>query len=59
MMDQYGDEGEEGMDGMGMEIEVTEAEKEVIDRLVSMGFDRNVVIQTYFACDKNEELTVN
>lgn len=42
-----------------MQIEVTEAERDSIDRLVSMGFEREVVIQSYFACDKNEELTAN
>lgn len=58
-MDQLGDDGEGG-DGMGgVEMQVTEAERDAIERLVSMGFDRDVVIQTYFACDKNEELTAN
>lgn len=58
LMDQFGDE-EGGDEGGRMEMEVTEAERDSIERLVSMGFQRDVVIQTFFACDKNEELTAN
>jgi len=39
-------------------IMVTPQEKESIDRIISMGFDRMLVIQVYFACEKNEESTV-
>lgn len=38
---------------------MTEEERAAIDRLVGMGFERNMVIQAYFACDKNEEMTAN
>lgn len=43
----------------GEQLEVTEEEKAAIERLASMGFDRNLAIQAFFACDKNETLAAN
>ncbi|KAH7339475.1 hypothetical protein B0J17DRAFT_716493 [Rhizoctonia solani] len=40
-------------------VSVTREKKEALDRLESFGFSRAMVIQAYFAFDKNEELAAN
>ncbi|TVU09495.1 hypothetical protein EJB05_42971 [Eragrostis curvula] len=40
-------------------IEITPEEDEAILRLQAMGFDRAVVLEVFFACNKNEQLAAN
>ncbi|XP_012077961.2 ubiquitin receptor RAD23d isoform X2 [Jatropha curcas] len=44
---------------MPQAVTVTPEEREAIERLEAMGFDRAIVLEVFFACNKNEELAAN
>lgn len=50
-----GGEGQQGFQG----IQLTSQDEEAISRLCELGFERAIVVQVYFACDKNEEIAAN
>uniref|UniRef100_A0A0A8YH22 Ubiquitin receptor RAD23 n=1 Tax=Arundo donax TaxID=35708 RepID=A0A0A8YH22_ARUDO len=45
--------------GMPQTIAVTPEENEAIQRLEQMGFDRDLVLEVFFACNKDEQLAAN
>jgi len=52
--------GQTGVPPVGPQyIQVTQEEKAAIDRLEKMGFERSMVIEAFFACDKDEQLAAN
>ncbi|XP_020583502.1 ubiquitin receptor RAD23d-like isoform X2 [Phalaenopsis equestris] len=44
---------------MPQALTVTPEERDAIERLEAMGFNRTLVLEVFFACNKNEELAAN
>ena len=40
-------------------VTISAEDEEAINRLCELGFERTLVVQIYFACDKNEEIAAN
>jgi len=40
-------------------VRLSPEEREAIERIQSMGFERNAVVEAYLVCDKNEEAAIN
>ncbi|KAJ3677413.1 hypothetical protein LUZ60_003137 [Juncus effusus] len=46
-------------DAVPQAVEVTPEEQQALERLEAMGFNRELVLEVFFACNKNEELAAN
>lgn len=55
----YEIEGDDQGDEETVRVMLTEQDESAIRRLCELGFDRNLVIQVYMACDKNEEVAAD
>ncbi|CAK9786569.1 UV excision repair protein Rad23 [Cutaneotrichosporon oleaginosum] len=42
-----------------MQVDLTQEEAAAVERLEQLGFDRQMVLQAFLLCDKNEELAAN
>ncbi|KAF9426262.1 hypothetical protein BGZ76_002841 [Entomortierella beljakovae] len=54
-----GYESDEGGNASGNHIYVTQEEQAAIQRLESLGFDRQAAVEAFLACDRDEQLAAN
>ncbi|KAK4686331.1 UV excision repair protein RAD23, partial [Tremellales sp. Uapishka_1] len=54
-----GDDDDEYGGQQVMQVNLTQDEAAAVERLEALGFDRQMVLQAYMLCDKNEELAAN
>ncbi len=59
MLGMLGGGGSVGMPPGATVVSLTPAEGAAVERLVSMGFSKQRVLEAYIACGKNEELAAN
>jgi len=59
LMQLAGQGGVAGGDPVMPQLTITEEEAEAIERLQSLGFDRDRCVEAFFICDKNEEIAAN
>jgi len=59
LMQLAGQGGIAGGDPVVPQLTITEEEAEAIERLQSLGFDRDRCVEAFFICDKNEEIAAN
>lgn len=45
--------------GIPVEIQLTQEEAAAVERLQGMGFSRDLCLEAFLACDRNEELAAN